>query len=97
MPELTQFESTKSMMRNLPPNGVAGLQRMIGQVLEALAAAAGHDDRERMARDAADVAAHRRLPGIDGAPAFRACERWLFLACQELSYPVQPDRPGPPW
>src|SRR6202795_672473 len=27
MPELTQFESTKSMMRNLPPNGVAGLQR----------------------------------------------------------------------
>jgi hypothetical protein len=27
MPELTQFDSTKSMMRNLPPNGVAGLQR----------------------------------------------------------------------
>src|SRR5688572_3850807 len=28
MPELTQFDSTKSMMRNLPPNGVAGLQRL---------------------------------------------------------------------
>ena len=27
MPEFTQFESTKSMMRNLPPKGVAGLQR----------------------------------------------------------------------
>ena len=27
MPEFTQFDSTKSMMRNLPPNGVAGLQR----------------------------------------------------------------------
>src|SRR6516165_558695 len=27
MPELTQFDSTKSMMRNLPPKGVAGLQR----------------------------------------------------------------------
>ena len=27
MPELTQFDSTKSMMRNLPPNGVAGLAR----------------------------------------------------------------------
>jgi hypothetical protein len=27
MPEFTQFDSTKSMMRNLPPNGVAGLHR----------------------------------------------------------------------
>ena len=27
MPEFTQFESVKSMMRNLPPNGTAGLQR----------------------------------------------------------------------
>jgi hypothetical protein len=27
MPELTQFDSTKSMMRNLPPKGVAGLHR----------------------------------------------------------------------
>src|SRR4249919_1019835 len=27
MPELTQLESTKSTMRNLPPKGVAGLQR----------------------------------------------------------------------
>jgi len=27
MPEFTQFDSTKSMMRNLPPKGVAGLQR----------------------------------------------------------------------
>ncbi len=27
MPEFTQFESTKSMIRNLPPKGVAGLQR----------------------------------------------------------------------
>jgi hypothetical protein len=26
IPELTQFDSTKSMMRNLPPNGVAGLR-----------------------------------------------------------------------
>src|SRR5580692_1831154 len=28
MPEFTQFDSTKSMMRNLPPDGVAGLQRL---------------------------------------------------------------------
>jgi len=28
MPELMQFESTKSMMRNFPPKGVAGLQRL---------------------------------------------------------------------
>src|SRR5262245_28094211 len=27
MPEFTQFDSTKSTMRNLPPKGVAGLQR----------------------------------------------------------------------
>lgn len=27
MPELTQFESGKSMMRNLPPNGTAGFAR----------------------------------------------------------------------
>ncbi len=27
MPEFRQFDSTKSMMRNLPPNGAAGLQR----------------------------------------------------------------------
>ena len=27
MPEFTQFDSTKSMMRKRPPNGVAGLQR----------------------------------------------------------------------
>src|SRR2546429_1508156 len=27
IPEFTQFDSTKSMMRNLPPKGVAGLQR----------------------------------------------------------------------
>jgi len=27
MPEFTQLDSAKSMMRNLPPNGVAGLQR----------------------------------------------------------------------
>src|SRR3569833_1825121 len=27
MPEFTQFESTKSTMRNLPPKGVAGLAR----------------------------------------------------------------------
>src|ERR1700692_4078484 len=33
MPELTQFDSTKSMMRNLPPNGVAGLQRCCGSAL----------------------------------------------------------------
>ena len=26
-PELTQFESAKSMMRNLPPNGTAGFAR----------------------------------------------------------------------
>ncbi len=28
MPELTQFDSTKSMIRNLPPKGVAGLHRL---------------------------------------------------------------------
>ena len=28
MPELTQFDSEKSMMRYLPPNGVAGLARL---------------------------------------------------------------------
>ena len=28
MPELTQFDSTKSTMRNLPPNGVAGFARL---------------------------------------------------------------------
>jgi hypothetical protein len=27
MPELMQFDSAKSMMRNLPPNGTAGLAR----------------------------------------------------------------------
>src|SRR5262249_54602120 len=33
MPEFTQFDRTKSMMRNLPPNGVAGLQRFAVRAL----------------------------------------------------------------
>ena len=43
-------------MRNLPPNGVAGLQRCSVRRLEALAAAAGHDDRQGAAGQSADVA-----------------------------------------
>jgi hypothetical protein len=44
MPEFTQFDSTKSMMRNLPPKGVAGLQRCaVSGALEALTAPARHD------------------------------------------------------
>ena len=50
MPEFTQFDSTKSMMRNLPPNGRRRLAAMFGQALESFAAAARHDDRERAAR-----------------------------------------------
>ena len=56
MPEFTQLDSTKSMMRNLPPNGVAGLQRSGVRLLQALAAPARHDDRQRAAGEPADVA-----------------------------------------
>ena len=33
MPELTQFDSTKSMILTLPPKGVAGLQRCLASAL----------------------------------------------------------------
>ena len=55
MPELRQFDSTKSMMRNLPPNGVAGLQRSSVSCLQPLAASARHDHGERAAGQPAQV------------------------------------------
>ena len=64
MPEFTQLDSTKSMMRNLPPKGVAGLQRCSVRSLQPLAAAARHDDGERAAGEAADVAAGRSAGGL---------------------------------
>ena len=47
------------MMRNLPPKGVAGLAAMRGERLQALAAAAGHDDGQRAAGESADIATGR--------------------------------------
>ena len=45
MSELTQLLSVKSMIRYLPANGTAGLARTPGEDREALALAAGEDDR----------------------------------------------------
>ena len=43
-----------------------GLAAMRGEVLETLAASAGHDDRQRAARQAADVASGRSSRGLSG-------------------------------
>ncbi len=71
MPELMQLDSGKSMMRNLPPKGTAGLARQSVSCLQARAAAAGEDQRQRVAGQSADEAGGsvRRhltvLPGQD--------------------------------
>ena len=44
MPELTQLDSEKSMIRNLPPNGTAGFARQSVSCGQPRAAAAGHHD-----------------------------------------------------
>ena len=54
MPELTQLDSGKSMMRNLPPKGIAGLARYSGELL------AGATPRPP-ARISASVSRVRRL------------------------------------
>src|SRR3982074_3505816 len=58
MPELTQFDSTKSMIMNLPPKGVAGLQRGWVSPLRRSPRppALRHDHRQGAARQTADVA-----------------------------------------
>ncbi len=57
MPEFTQFDRTKSRMRNLPPNRRGGLAAVLGERLQALAAPTGHDDGECPAGEATDVPA----------------------------------------
>jgi hypothetical protein len=64
---LTQLDSGKSMMRNLPPKGVAGLARLLGQVAEPLTASAGHDHRHRAARQRLTKRPDRR--GLEGLAA----------------------------
>ena len=56
MPELTQLDSAKSMMRNLPPNGTAGFARQSVRP-EPRAAAAGEDHRDRALGKLGDAAA----------------------------------------
>ena len=70
------------------------LAAMVGEMLEALAAPAGHDDGERMARDAADVAPHRRLAARDGAPALGRAMRWSFLHVRSSRIPCSRIDPG---
>lgn len=53
MPELMQLDSGKSMMRNLPPKGTAGLA-MTGEFAEATAAPAGEDQGQRILGDKTD-------------------------------------------
>ena len=62
------------MMRNLPPNGVAGLRAMFGEALETLAAAARHDHRESAAGEAADV--------TTGSCACWAFGHWVLVFCK---------------
>ena len=45
MPLLMQFDSVKSMIRNLPSKGTAGLASVLRRVA-AKAAPAGHDQRQ---------------------------------------------------
>ncbi len=54
MPELTQLDNAKSMIRNFPPKGTAGLARHSVNILEAGAATAGEDKRYRVAGEPAD-------------------------------------------
>src|SRR6185436_865053 len=70
------------------------LATVIGQVLEALAAPARHDDRERVARDPADVAAHRNLPANRGPAGFRASEGWPFLHVRSSRIPCGRSESG---
>jgi hypothetical protein len=51
MPEFTQLESVKSMMRNLPPKGHRGLRAPLGEAVQARAASSRQDDRQRVARE----------------------------------------------
>src|ERR1017187_5971211 len=48
MPELTQLDRAKSIMRNLPPKGSAGWARHLGELGQPRAAAAGENDGERV-------------------------------------------------
>jgi choline kinase len=73
------------------------LAAVIGQVLEALAAAAGHDDRERVPRDAADVTPHRDPSRRRRRAVLRARRRWSILHVRSLRNPcnrIDPDRHG---
>ena len=74
------------------------LAAMVGQVFQALAAAARHDDRERVARDAADVAADRSLPQERRCGSSRRpCRCWSFLHVRSSRIPcsrIDPDRHG---
>ena len=54
MPELMQLESGKSMIRNLPPKGTAGLAR--GEAAQPRSPAAGQYQCQGLARQPADVA-----------------------------------------
>ena len=46
--ELTQFDSTKSMIRYLPAKGTAGLVRLAVSALRRAPSPAGHDDRSSL-------------------------------------------------
>ena len=76
-PELTAFESAKSMIRYLPPNGTPGLARALGQHRQPLALAPGQDqsrtdaDTRRIlpcAAPAAVVGDQRRRRRVSLAP-----------------------------
>ncbi len=67
MPELRQFESGKSMMRNLPPNGTAGLARQSREVVQPAAAAAGEHHGEGVLGELGDESL------TDGVAVARQC------------------------
>ena len=56
MPELMQLDSGKSMIRNLPPKGTAGLARQSVRRAQPRSPAAGQYQRQGLARQPADVA-----------------------------------------
>ena len=82
MPELMQFDSAKSTMRNLPPKYTAGLARLVGQVHAAASrarrpapaprcawAAAAPAPSGRWPSRSSRIPVHRVLPGRLSAPA----------------------------
>ena len=67
---------------------------VIGQVLEALAAAARHDDGERVPGNTADIAPDRHLPMNRRPAGFQAPELWSFLHVRSSRIPcsrIDPD------